>query len=158
MTESTKLFPLDGYSATDSVGYLLSRTKAKLARSLDMALAEHDITHTQGGIILLLATGKYTTAAELSRDLYIDSASMTRMIDRLEARELITRQPSSEDRRITTLQLTKDGKALSKRLPAMYIKVMNQSFAGFTKDDIHTLKGLLRKFLSDGKEGAGDEH
>jgi DNA-binding MarR family transcriptional regulator len=148
-------FLLETYQVENSVGYLLSRSRTKLAKSLDVALVEHDITHAQGGIVLMLATGKYSTAAELARELYIDSASMTRMIDRLEKRKLIMRMPRGDDRRVINLRLTPDGEKLAQQLPAIYTAVLNRSFIGFSPEEVDLLRGLLRKFLSN--ETSGDD-
>ena len=142
---TSKLRP---YQPENSVGYLLSRSRMKLAKSLDTALAELDITNAQGGIVLMLASGKYETAADLSRELYIDSASMTRMIDRLEKRGLIRRERSESDRRVVSLVLTKDGEELAQRLPQVYSDVVATSFSGFSTEELETLKSLLRKYLA----------
>ncbi len=146
MGESKKIVP-GQYKPEDSVGYLLSRARLKLAKSLDVALAEWDITHAQGGIVLMLASGKYSTAADLAREMYIDSASMTRMVDRLEKRGLISRVRKSGDRRVIDLVLTPDGQKLGRRLPSVYAAVVNSNFAGFSPDEMATLKSLLRKSL-----------
>jgi DNA-binding MarR family transcriptional regulator len=95
----------------------------------------------------MLASGKYTTAADLARELYIDSASMTRMVDRLEKRGLLERVPSVEDRRVTHLKLTADGDALAAQLPPVYVGVLERNFAGFKEDELQMLKTLLRKYL-----------
>jgi DNA-binding MarR family transcriptional regulator len=147
MVKSTEIFSLKHYKVEESVGYLLGRSRTKLAKSLDLALVEYDITHAQGSIVLMLSTGKYSTAAELAREMYIDSASMTRMIDRLEKRGLIVRMPRGDDRRVINLRLTPDGEELAQRLPSVYVSVLNRSFSGFTPQEIDVLRGLLRKFL-----------
>jgi DNA-binding MarR family transcriptional regulator len=148
MGTSKELFSLKHFRAGDSVGYLLGRARTKLAKALDVALCEHDITHAQGSLVLMLSMGKCSTAADLARELYIDSASMTRMIDRLEKRKLIVRVRSGDDRRIIHLRLTPDGQQLAQRLPAVYVAVLNRSFVGFSTEELGTLRTLLRKFLS----------
>jgi DNA-binding MarR family transcriptional regulator len=147
MTESTKSLA-DAYRVEDSVGYLLGRARLKLAKALDIALADFGITHAQGSIVLMLSSGKYSTAADLTRELYTDSASMTRMVDRLEKRGLISRVRKSDDRRVIDLVLTPDGRELGQRLPAVYAAVINRSFAGFSADELATLRSLLRKSLA----------
>ncbi len=141
-------FSHKNYQVEGSVGYLLSRSRTKLAKELDVVLTEHDITNAQGGILLMLATGKYESAAELARELYIDSASMTRMIDRLEKRGLILRLPRGEDRRVVNLRLTPNGQALAQRLPEIYSTVLNRSFIDFSIEELDLLSNLLRKFLA----------
>jgi DNA-binding MarR family transcriptional regulator len=138
MTERTEIFSSEPYRVEDSVGYLLSRARTKLAKSLDVALVERGITHAQGSILLMLSTGKYETAADLARELYIDSASMTRMIDRLEKRGLLFRVRRDDDRRVVSLRLTGAGQEL----------VRNRNFAGFSAEELAALSGLLRKFLA----------
>jgi len=148
MVPPAENFSLENYKPEDSVGYLLSRARTKLAKALDVMLCEHDITHAQGSIVLMLATGKYTTATELARELYIDSASMTRMIDRLEKRGALVRLPRGDDRRVINLRLTADGQALAQQLPAIYATVLNRNFIDFSAEELDLLRNLLRKFLA----------
>jgi DNA-binding MarR family transcriptional regulator len=129
------------------LGYLLARARTTLVRAADLALNAEDITHAQGTILLLLASGKCTTAAELSRELYLDSASMTRMVDRLEKRGLLARAARSGDRRVADLQLTAEGRRLGALLPALYSGVLERSFAMFSADEIAQLRSLLGKFV-----------
>ncbi|HEY8607899.1 MAG TPA: MarR family transcriptional regulator [Noviherbaspirillum sp.] len=149
---------LEEYRVDDSVGYLLNRARLKLAKAFDDVLAEYEITHAQGGIILMLATGKYETAAELVRELYSDSASMTRMIDRLEKRGLVQRVRRSDDRRAVSLRLTAQGRALSRKLPQVYAAQLAASFSVLSATEIDTLRGLLRKFLGDDPQAAANDH
>lgn len=156
MTKTNEKFSLSSYCVEESLGYLLKRSQTKLAKAVDIELTEHDITSAQGGVLMMLASGLYSTAAELAREMYIDSASMTRMIDRLEKRGLITRMPRGDDRRIINLQLTEGGRALASQLPACYTHVLNQNFAEFTMDEVTTLKMLLRKLLGTPTASAND--
>ena len=129
------------------LGYLLARARTTLVRAADLDLNAHDITHAQGSILLMLASGKCSTAAELSRELYLDSASMTRMVDRLQRRGLLERAARSGDRRITDLLLTTEGQRLGALLPDLYNSVLKRSFAEFSIDEIVQLRSLLTKFV-----------
>ena len=150
MSEPIALFSVDTYRMEDSVGYLLSRARAMLAKSLDTALLAHDITHAQAGILLMLSSGKYDTAADLVREIYTDAASMTHMLDRLQKRGLLDRVPHPEDRRQTCLRLTEQGRGLATRLPPILTEVLNAQFADFSPEEIGFLKSLLRKMLQAG--------
>ncbi len=144
------LFSLQDYQVEDSVGYLLKRTRAMLVNAVDDTLTEqgYDITSAQGNLLFMLATGKYRTAADLVREVCIDAASMKRMIDRLVARDLIRREPSAYDRRLINLHLTTPGLELAQQMPAVYVAVLNKSFAGFSAEEVGFLKSLLRKLLA----------
>lgn len=137
------------YIVEDSVGYLLARARTRLAKSLDLALGEFGITNAQGGTLLMLMTGKYSTAAELARELYIDAAAMTRMVDRLEKRGLIQRERTRDDRRIVRLVLTDSGRELGQQLPPVYAGVVKRSFARFSSNELDSLRSLLRKSLEE---------
>lgn len=141
-------------SAAQGLGYLLARARTTLVRAADLTLQAHDITHAQGSILLMLAGGTCGTAAELSREMYLDSASMTRMVDRLERRGLLARTARSGDRRVIDLRLTDEGRRLGALLPGLYSGVLQRSFAEFSVDEISQLRRLLTKFVDSNKSCA----
>jgi DNA-binding MarR family transcriptional regulator len=128
------------------LGYLLARARTVLVRAADLDLHGHDITHAQGSILLMLASGKCRTAAELSRELYLDSASMTRMVDRLQRRGLLERAARSGDRRVIDLHLTAEGRRLGGLLPGVYSGVLERSFAAYSAAELPQLRRLPTKF------------
>lgn len=139
------------YIVEESIGYLIGRARAQLAKSLDDALAPQGITHAQGGILLMLLSGRFDNASQLAREMYIDAAAMTRMVDRLEKRELIRRMQSDDDRRVSQLQLTDEGRLLAQQLPAVYIATRERNFAGLSVEEMGFLKSLLRRILANGE-------
>ncbi|WP_025918065.1 MarR family winged helix-turn-helix transcriptional regulator [Herminiimonas sp. CN] len=147
---SSPLFALENYQIDDSIGFLMTRARLLLVKSIDEALVGCDITYAQGGILYMLSTGRCASAADLAREFYIDAASMKRSLDRLEARQLIVRQPNPQDRRQIRLSLTPDGEALAQRMPVIYVAVLSQLFADFSAEEVGFLKSLLRKFLAHG--------
>ncbi|MFT5533082.1 MAG: DNA-binding MarR family transcriptional regulator [Burkholderiaceae bacterium] len=147
---STPFSPVP-YVVEESIGYLLGRTRAQLAKSLDDALTSHGITHAQGGILLMLMSGHFDTASQLARELYIDAAAMTRMVDRLVKRSLVIRLPSGADRRTLMLQLTAEGSALAEQLPAIYLAARARNFAGLSDEEMGFLRSLLRRVLLNGE-------
>ncbi|WP_038488355.1 MarR family winged helix-turn-helix transcriptional regulator [Collimonas arenae] len=150
MSNPSPLFALENYQIEESIGYLLARSRAMLVKSSDESLAKYGITHAQGAILLMLSTGKYSTAADLARETYTDAASTKRMIDRLVARELITREPCAHDRRLMKLHLTADGVELSKEMPKAFCGVLNKHFSDFSAEEIGFLKSMLRRLLASG--------
>ena len=139
------------YIVEDSIGYLIGRARAQLAKSLDDALAPQGITHAQGGILLMLLSGRFDNASQLAREMYIDAAAMTRMVDRLVKRDLIRRMPSDDDRRVSQLQLTDEGHLLATQLPAIYVAIRERNLAGLSAEEKGFLKSLLRRILVNGE-------
>ncbi|MDE2428979.1 MAG: MarR family transcriptional regulator [Burkholderiales bacterium] len=147
-TEYTTPQQLDPTIIEDSVGYLLARARTMLSRSIDESLRKLDITHAQGSVFMMLSIGKCNTAAELARDLFIDSAAMKRTLDKLEAKGFVERIPDAKDKRLYQLELTAAGKTLAQQLPPIYAAVIDLGFTGFSPEEIGFLKCLLRKLLA----------
>lgn len=152
--KSTPLFQPERFQLDESAGYLVARVRTTFAHALDQVLEKEGITCAQGGIFLLLEEGKCTTAAELSRHIYIDSAALKRTLDKMEEAGMVQRIPNPDDRRQFKLRLTSTGHALAKRLPALYSKVMEHYFQGFSREEVEFLKFLLRKILANRPDSA----
>lgn len=148
----------DTYRVDESVGHLLKLARASILRAIDRALADQDLTALQVVPLMAIADGRVGTAAELSRLACIDPGATTRMLDRLEAKELVQRTRSPEDRRVVRLALTPAGRRLTERLPYLLSEVLNAHLAGFTRAEFEQLSQLLRRLVANGdrlEEGDG---
>jgi len=72
---------------------------------------------------------------------------MTRMLDRLEQKNLLIRQRSEADRRQVRLVLTDDGQALAALLPQVGADAMNQLAAAISPQELQSLEQILKKIL-----------
>jgi len=136
------------YELSESVGYLLSRVRSTLWNNVtQLTMADLGITSTQASIMFMLASGRSLAAADLAREYGIDASAVTRLIDRLEKRGLITRLRSEEDRRVVRLALTEEGRALAGQIPGIFTKVLDKLLSGFTPEEVGFLKSMLRRIL-----------
>ncbi|SAL52260.1 MarR family transcriptional regulator [Caballeronia terrestris] len=136
------------YQLGESVGYLMSRVRSTMWNMVTQhTTAELGITSTQASIVFMLASGQGLTAADLAREYGIDASAVTRLIDRLEKRGLLSRVRSEEDRRVVRLALTPEGFALAEKIPAIFIRVMDKLLMGFTPEEVGFLKSMLRRVL-----------
>ncbi|GLU34839.1 MarR family transcriptional regulator [Trinickia caryophylli] len=143
-------FPLD-----EAVGYLLARAKSGLSNLVSQrTMSELGITSTQGSMLFMIGSGRCPLAADLARHYGIDASAVTRLVDRLEKRKLLSRVRSSEDRRAVRLELTADGYALAARMPEIFGGVTEKALAGFTPEEIGFLKSMLRRMLANTCEAA----
>src|ERR1700676_4447459 len=98
-----EVYDLETYLPANCVGQLMYRVRAAQMSALDQALAQDpdlaalEISAAQYVIISVLARRRGDSAAQLCKDLSYDPGSMTRMIDRLEAKGLISRQRCPDD-------------------------------------------------------------
>jgi DNA-binding MarR family transcriptional regulator len=149
---------MDFYSGQDyvieeSIGYLIKRAQAALQRTVDGKMAELDLTALQWAPLLFISLGKMSsTAADISRCLGVETSSMTRMLDRLEGKGLLTRKRSADDRRVIFLELTEDGKRQVSKVPYLIADSLNQHLRGFNKEEVESLKSMLKRIA----DNAGD--
>jgi MarR family transcriptional regulator, multiple antibiotic resistance protein MarR len=146
--EEAALYTVETWTVDESLGYLITQVRARLIAAIDTELADMGITWAQWGILLKIANGMSSTAADLCRNAGCDTGSMTRMLDRLEEKGLIRRERSAQDRRVVLLRLTEAGKALYPKLPPVAVKVLNHHLRGFTRGELDTFKGFLRRMLA----------
>ena len=140
----------DGYCAEESVGYLMKRIMMSVVYQVDKRLDVHELTSAQWGPLMRLRNAGASTVAELARWLQVDAGAMTRLLDRLEKKGLCKRVRSTEDRRVVKVELTPEGEAAIREVPAVLADVMNMHLAGFSKSEWLALKSYLRRMLATG--------
>ncbi|SFB72171.1 transcriptional regulator, MarR family [Polaromonas sp. OV174] len=137
----------DAYDAGQSTGYLMRQILSSVAQQVARELEPSGLTNAQWVPMLKLYLGRASTVAELARECQLDAGSMTRLLDRLEAKGLCRRIRSSEDRRVVNLELTPEGRDAAKEIPAILSRVQNAHLAGFSVEEWQTLKSYLRRML-----------
>src|SRR5882724_11765982 len=100
MTASKPCQIYDGtrYEMGDSIGHQLFGLVTLIKREVEARMAKYDLTDAQWKPLWMLKVGRASTAIELAREMDIDAGAITRMVDRLEAKGLIERLRSDEDR------------------------------------------------------------
>jgi DNA-binding MarR family transcriptional regulator len=151
----TALAAVQPPEAALSVGYLMGRARASLLSALDTELAPFKLSAVQFAVLKHLADGAAHTAAELCRFMHYDTGSMTRILDRLEARQLVRRERSRVDRRVVGLRLGRAGRALLPRLRAVAARVLGGHLAGFSAAEVKFLQIYLKRMIDNG-QAAGD--
>jgi MarR family transcriptional regulator, organic hydroperoxide resistance regulator len=70
---------------------------------------EFDLSSTQCHVLHLIEPGRPMPMSRLADTLSCDASNVTGLVDRLESRGLVRRQPSPRDRRVKVLHLTPTG-------------------------------------------------
>ena len=78
--------------------------------------AEFDLSPIQCHVLHLIEPGRPLPMSRLADKLSCDASNVTGLVDRLESRGLVRRQPSPQDRRVKVLQLTATGARLRTEL------------------------------------------
>ncbi|MES2613123.1 MAG: MarR family transcriptional regulator [Pseudomonadota bacterium] len=147
----------NGHSpAEESVGYLMRKVMSSIRTQADAQLSTHDLTFAQWLPLFKISkcqamTGQAAaTVAVMARELETDAASMTRTLDRLEAKGLVLRERSTTDRRVVHVVLTPEGEAVAAKVPPVLAEVLNKHLRGFTRDEWQLLLSMLRRMLANG--------
>lgn len=135
------------YKPDESVGYLMRRILSLFSQGVERELEPTGLTNAQWVPLFKLHRGCASTVAELARECDHDAGSMTRLLDRLEAKELCQRVRSVADRRVVNIELTPAGVAAAQKIPAILSKVQNAYLAGFSVEEWQTLRGYLDRIL-----------
>lgn len=146
------IYTAETYRPERSLGLLMRQVLTSILQEADRRLGELDLTHAQWlPLFRLLNCPHETTAVTLARDLQVDPAAVTRLIDRLEAKQLVRRERSCTDRRVVNLTLTDAGRAVAEQVPPVLTEVLNTHLNGFSAEEFEQLMGLLRRVLSNGE-------
>ena len=146
----TGFYTADTLRPGTSLGMLVKRLMQSFALQADRRLAAHDLTHAQWLPLYQLAKGACSTMAELARGQAMDPGAMTRALDRLEAKGLLRRVRSQQDRRVVHLELTDEGRRQAEVVPPVLAEVLNAHLAGFTHDEWQQLISLLERANANG--------
>jgi DNA-binding MarR family transcriptional regulator len=139
-----------GAGAVEEIWSLLRMLFGQHRRRFLIAACELDLHPAQAGALLQLSSP--LPMNELATRLACDSSNVTGLVDRLEARGVVTRQPSFDDRRVKHVVLTDEGVALRERM----LNEVGQPPEGFERlgaGEQRQLRDLLRRALGDGAAG-----
>lgn len=139
------------YTPQQSVGYLLNKVMSSILSQADGRLAAYKLTYAQWVPLFKLLREDGCTPIAMARDLSVDPAALTRSLHRLEAKGLLRRERSTQDRRVVHLHLSDEGRAVAEHVPGVLADVLNAHLGGFSHDEWQLLLRLLQRMLANGE-------
>lgn len=135
---------------TSGLGPLVGQVQSELARTMRHAIDQHgfDLNYSQVQALRRLYVSGPMSASELARSLCYDAGALTRLLDQLEQRALITRQPNPADRRALRLVLSESGIVLSRKLIAISESVLDSALRELSTGERAHLVDYLRRILA----------
>jgi DNA-binding MarR family transcriptional regulator len=137
------------YNLQESLGYLVNTASRALNTSLARAFtkAGHDLTVEQFEILVILWKRDGQCQHELATASGKDRPSVTRILDNMEKRALVTRISSEKDRRNKIIRLTKKGKDCQKALLDITKANAKISLKGLDEKSVASGKAFLGKLI-----------
>jgi len=153
-----KFYRPESYQRSESVGWMLRKLKTSITRQADLRLQDAGLTHAQWGTLITLRHHGASCTAHLVRELDVDAGAFTRLLDRLEAKGLIQRERSEQDRRVVMVRLSEEGLRVTAELHTVLSDVFNAHLSGFSHAEWRLLLSLLQRMIDNGEallEAAG---
>ena len=123
----------------------LQRTASLLLQSLGRELKGHDLTPAQYNTLRILrgAGPDALTCGEIGDRLVSPGPDVTRLLDRLEQRALVTRLRDAEDRRIVRARITEQGLDLLATLDEPVGRMLGRLLGNLGEERLRTFVSLL---------------
>ncbi|MDQ1129623.1 MarR family winged helix-turn-helix transcriptional regulator [Microbacterium sp. SORGH_AS_0888] len=135
--------------------FLLARANALSLQRITRTLAPWDLKVRSYSVLALAAADVRPTQRELSEFLQLDPSQIVALIDALETRGLVTREPDPNDRRANILMCTDAGRVLHAEAQAAVALAESELFEGIDSAVLDAVVTGLRHLAADpGLDGA----
>ncbi|OPJ62252.1 MarR family winged helix-turn-helix transcriptional regulator [Clostridium oryzae] len=132
-------------SFDESIGLQTSHMNRRMLRFLNHSLEWYDITLEQWVVLSKLAEEEEITQKMLSVKTEKDPASILRILDILEKKELIERRQNAGDRRASSLYITARGRALKDEVIPYIENRFKEIVEGISEQEITTYLKVLHR-------------
>lgn len=136
-----------------SLGRLLNFTTGAMNRLCQEMLAEHDLQLGHWVILSALWRRDGLSTSELARYSGNTLPAVSRLLDRMVKKGLVTRESDPADRRTARINTTRKGRSLA-HLSHFYAEVNERLLQGFSAAETAALFTLLERVLENARKAA----
>lgn len=131
----------------DRAFIFLLKTADSLSQEVEQLLKAHGLTGTQYNVLRILrgAKSEGLACSSIGDKMISHDPDMTRLLDRMEKRGLITRQRQTSDRRVVKGRITARGLELLKRLDRPVSALHQRQFRHVAPRQVKALMDLLER-------------
>ena len=123
----------------------LMRTADILSRGLVLVLKTEDVSATQYNVLRILrGSAEGLACGEIANRMITRDPDVTRLLDRLEKRGLISRRRETRDRRLVTARITPEGLKLLARLDEPVQEAHRRQLGHLGPERLRAVAELLR--------------
>lgn len=141
-------------------GFLITQIKQIGGRIFERILEREGIVEfngAQGKILYVLWQEDMIPASEVAKKTSLAGATLTSMLDRMEASGLTERVPDKKDRRKVLIRLTDKARGLKDRYEEVSERMNDVYYKGFTEEEVVFFEKTLAKVLKNLKEEEENE-
>jgi len=137
--------------ASDTHGPRILDAIRQIIRAADLdsrqLASKHQITAPQLVSLMAIVEKEPTTAIDVSRRVHLAPSTMVGVLDRLEAKALITRERDSEDRRQVWVRATDAGRALVQTTPFPLQFSLERAFGKMTEAEREQTAAAMERLV-----------
>ncbi|MGE3744663.1 MAG: MarR family winged helix-turn-helix transcriptional regulator [Sphingomonadaceae bacterium] len=128
-------------------GHLLRRAHQISVAIFSEECRAYDLTSVQYASLVAIQHNPGLDATRLSTLIFFDRSTLGGVLERLEAKDLIMRGPSKEDKRVKLLYLTAKGQVLLRQVKPLVEQVQRRIVAKLTREKQHALLEILSELV-----------
>lgn len=140
-------------SVYSEMGYIMMAYDKRFKAFIKDALKGHDLTVAEALVLLSLYAEDGQTQDGLRSSVYYDKSVMTRTMQSLEGRKLISRSGNPDDKRSWLFHLTESGRALKPEIVQALRDWCDIAFCGLTEENADKLLEILKEIRKNIDEG-----
>jgi DNA-binding MarR family transcriptional regulator len=129
------------------LGYQLRLTQRAIFDDFAAIVGELDMSPGLFGMLVIIEANPGLKQTELANAARLDRSSLVPALDKLEARGLVARRASVEDRRVNGISLTAGGAALLKKLKQRVARHEQRLASNLNAQEREALVALLHRIL-----------
>ncbi len=118
----------------------------------DALLKPHDMTMSQGWVLVHLVRENGLRQSDLADRMDIATVTVSKLIDRLEARGYVERRSDPDDRRSNRIYATPQAKGVVKVMTKTIFEVDEMASRGIPEEDLQTALSVLRQMKDNLKD------
>jgi DNA-binding MarR family transcriptional regulator len=142
MPRASRVSPLE-----DHLGYWLRMVSNHVSQAFSRKVEEVGVTVAEWVVLRTLYASADATPSGVADAIRMTRGAVSKLVDRLVAKDLVSRVVSAQDRRWQEIALTPKGRALVPRLAALADANDTEFFGPLTADERATLERILRKIV-----------
>jgi DNA-binding MarR family transcriptional regulator len=143
-------------NASDCIFFQLAKASQAGTRFWAKRVGSSGVTAAQAMVMNFLFDEDHLTAVELGKRTMLDSATLTGVLDRMEASGLLERRPHPDDRRAVLICLSPVGHGKAAELREMAIEANREFLDDLSEAELSMLRSLLLRLRN--KPAAAASH
>ena len=136
---------LQSADLANEIEFLMARARAVGTAHANEVLAEVDLKARSYAVLSLAASSHKPTQRELAEFLSLDASQIVALVDGLQDRGLLRREPDPNDRRSNVIVSTSAGDELFGRASDLVARAEAQSLSALSVDERNQLRALLAR-------------